>query len=417
MNMSKPASPHLDLPACNATQSGAVEHVLRTHCCVCNGSLVEAIDLPALPLTETYCRQPVADPLPGIDQKLMFCPACSHGQLATQISPKVLYGANYCFRTSASATARKGTQFFLSVLDEVASKRQFNCVLDLGCNDLHLLSQLKDRASVRIGIDPVWRGREAEREDADIFVYGNSIEDIPLADLPARPDLVICRHTLEHIQEPRAVLELLMKVATPDALFIFEVPGFDGLIRRLRFDQVFHQHLQYFSLASFLRLLEALGAKFLLHRENFHDWGAMAVAFMRSDQGKTAPTEVARPTLDEITSRYALFRGQMATTNEILIGLKGTTVYGYGAAQMLPVISYHLGNDLSQLTAVLDDDPDKDGLGYWNLAVKVMPSSRVPDLSEASVLITAIDNVQPIMIRLLTNAKRPRHIIYPLHLI
>lgn len=406
-----------DLLTSNPTQSGSVEHVLLEHCCICNGALVEAIDLPALPLTETYCRQPVADPLPGIDQKLLFCPACGHGQLETQISPKVLYGANYCFRTSASATARKGTQFFLSVLDQVAPKRQFKCVLDLGCNDLHLLSQLKHRAAVRIGIDPVWQGREAEREDTAIFVYGNNIENIALADLPAKPDLVICRHTLEHIQEPRAVLELLMHAAAPDALFIFEVPGFDGLISRLRFDQVFHQHLQYFSLASFSRLLKEVGAECLLHRENFHDWGAMALAFSRSTPGKMITMDVAKPSLADIRKRYALFRRQMEATNELLMHLNGTTVYGYGAAQMLPVLAYHLANDLSQLAAVLDDDPEKDGIGYWNLPVKVMPSSRVPDLGSAGVLITAIDNVQPIMVRLLTNPQRPRHIIYPLHII
>jgi SAM-dependent methyltransferase len=404
-------------PGRNVRQPGAVEHVLRKHCSICNGALVEAIDLPALPLTETYCRQPVAKPLPGIDQKLLLCPVCGHGQLATQLSPQVLYGANYCFRTSASATARKGTQFFLSVLDEAAPKRRFKCVLDLGCNDLHLLSKLKDIAAVRIGIDPVWHGREVEREDAAIFVYGNNIEDIPLADLPARPDLVICRHTLEHIQEPRAVLETLMKAAAPDALFIFEVPGFDGLISRLRFDQVFHQHLQYFSHSSFLRLLEAVGAQCLLHRENFHDWGAMAVAFARSPSGKTDATGATRPLLADITRRYALFRRQMAITNEMLSESNGATTYGYGAAQMLPVLSYHLQNDLSQLVAVLDDDPGKDGIGYWNLPVKVIPSSRVPDLSRAAVLITAIDNVQPIMTRLMTNPQRPRHIIYPLNII
>lgn len=406
-----PASRQADLSA------DRLDYQLRDCCSICDGLLVEAIALPKLPLTESYCRAPVADPLPGIDQKFLFCPACGHGQLETQISAKVLYGANYCFRTSASATARRGTQFFLSVLEEVAPKRQFQCVLDLGCNDLHLLSQLKDRAAVRIGIDPVWHGREDEREDAEIFVYGRDIESIALAELPARPDLVICRHTLEHLQDPCAVLESLMRAATPDALFVFEVPGFDGLMARLRFDQIFHQHLQYFSLASLLRLIERVGAGLLLHRENFHDWGATAVAFTRSAQGRSVTSDVGRPNLLDIGRRYALFRRQMEITGATLMEMRDTTVYGYGAAQMLPVLAYHLGNDLSQLEAVLDDDPEKDGIGYWNLPVKVISSSRASDLSGSAVLITAVDNVQPITIKLLSNPQRPRHIIFPLHMI
>jgi SAM-dependent methyltransferase len=383
----------------------------RDRCALCGGGLEAVLDLPGLPLTDTYCREPVENPLPGIDQRLLFCADCGHGQLETQISPQVLYGANYCFRTSTSATARKGTQFFLSVLDAVAPKRRFRCVLDLGCNDLYLLSQLKGRADVRIGIDPVWKGRESEREDSSIVVHGSSIEEFAPTMLPEKPDLVVCRHTLEHIFEPREVLSLLMELAAPDALFIFEVPGFDGLISRFRFDQIFHQHLQYFSRASFLRLLQNVGANFLLHRENYHDWSAMAVAFTRSRSGDVPPQSAVRPSLEAIQNRYTLFKEQMAATSAVLAALEDSKIYGYGAAQMLPVLAYHLETDFSQLIAVLDDDPAKDGLGYWNLPVRVLPPSRAPDISEASVVITAIDNVVPIMTKLLAN--RPRHILCP----
>ncbi len=118
------------------------------------------------------------------------------------------------------------------------------------------------------------------------------------------------------------------------------------------------------------------------------------------------------PTIHE---RYAIFRRQLSTTNEVLKSFEGTTIYGYGAAQMLPVLAYHLDNDLSLLTAVLDDDPAKDGLYYWNLPLVVRYAATVEDLEDASVFITAVDNVKPILSKLLV--RRPRHIIYPFHII
>ena len=396
-------------------RADAVAQTRRDRCAVCGGGLESAIELPGLPLTETYCPEPVEKSPPGIDQRLLYCSDCGHGQLETQIAPDILYGADYRFRTSASATARKGTQFFLSVLDEAAPGRRFRCVLDLGCNDLHLLTRLEGRADLRVGVDPVWRGRESERSDPSVVVFGSTIEDVPLSALPEQPDLVLCRHVLEHIADPRAVLHSLMEAAAPDALFVFEFPGLDGMIERLRFDQVFHQHLQYFSLASFLRLLQAVGADIAMHRENFHDWGAIAVAFTRATPRRPFVRSAPRPALRAISGRYGLFRRQMAAASEVLAEWRGTRTYGYGAAQMLPVLAYHLGTDLSQLEAVLDDDPAKDGIGYWNLPVRVMHSSRAQDIANASVLITAPDNVQPIMTRLL--AVRPRHILYPFHVI
>ncbi len=397
------------------TDAVALAPSRRERCAVCGGGLESAIELPGLPLTDTYCPAPVNTPSPGIDQRLLYCGDCGHGQLETRVAPEILYGASYRFRTSASATARKGTQFFLSVLDEAAPGRRFRCVLDLGCNDLHLLSRLEGRADLRIGVDPLWKGREAERGDASLVVFGSNVEEVPLSSLPEKPDLVLCRHVLEHIAEPRAVLDGLVQAAAPGALFVFEFPGLDAMIERFRFDQVFHQHLQYFSRASFLRLLQSVGADPVLRRENFHDWGATAVAFTRAAPGRPVRRSAPPPSMPVIERRYGMFRRQMAAANATLSELRDTTIYGYGAAQMLPVLAYHLGTDLSGLAAVLDDDPAKDGMGYRNLPVRIMHSSRAADIAESSVLITAVDNVQPIMTRLL--AGRPRHILCPLQVI
>jgi len=399
----------------DAVASDSFVAARRKQCALCSESLETVIDLPGLPLTDTFCREPVENPLKGVDQRLLYCSGCGHGQLENQIASEFLYGSNYCFRTSTSITARKGTEFFLTVLDEVAPGQHFRCVLDLGCNDLFLLSKLKDRADIRIGIDPVWKGRESERDDSSITVYGDDIENIELSGLREKPDLIVCRHTLEHIFNPMAVLNSLMEAAAPDALFIFEVPGFDCLISRGRFDQVFHQHLQYFSHESFLNMIEKSGGQFLLHRENYHDWGAMAMAFKRSSKEKKSRKKTLAPSLNKIKLHYKMFQFQMEATKEALIALDGNRIYGFGAAQMLPVLAYHIGNDLGCLTAVLDDDLDKDDLSYWNLPVKIMLSSRAQDISEASVLITAIDNAQPILKKLLVN--RPRHIIYPFNII
>jgi len=377
----------------------------RTLCAVCGAANLENVaELPKLPLTALFLApgQPEIE-APTFDQALLYCPACGHGQLRDLVPPEQLYGATYGFRTGQSANARRGVAWFLAGLPE----RRFACALDVGCNDLHLLGELGDRADLRIGVDPLWRGREAEVATDGITVIGATVDELDSADLPARPDLVVCRHTLEHVPEPARLLARLVELAAPEALFVFELPSLEPLVERLRFDQVFHQHLHYFSRSSLAALAAGAGLRPAEWRLNYHDWGALWVTLQRGEPAEPpAPPYEAR----SLRRRRHRFAQHMAAVGRVLEGLGDGPAVGYGAAQMLPVLAYHLGTDLRMLEAVLDDDPARDGWRYANLPLTIR-HGPLPD--DAVVVITAVDNAAPILGRLLTEG-RPRRIVYPL---
>jgi len=389
----------------------------RRQCALCGSARLQTvISLPGYPLTGRFSKRKMGKRPAGINQRLLLCGQCGHVQLGSRISPRVLYDARYSFRTSASAKARAGTEFFLNFLKSVAPKRKFRSVLDVGCNDLYLLRRLAGKAKYRAGIDPIWEGKEKKAAGKGIVVIGGSVEGTDLNRmLPAPPDLVVCRHTLEHIDFPAVVLKKLLDAAADNALFVFEVPGFDTLFERLRFDQISHEHLQYFSLAVFTKLVQSLGGAVLGHRVNRHDWGALVIAFQKkkAPQGKGRMKGVPYRGND-IRKRYQTFCAHMAGVRKTLDLNKGKEICGYGAANMLPVLAYYLKSDMSFLKAVLDDDPQKKGWHYWNLPLAVRHSKGV-DLSQVSVMITAVDNAQPILQKLLQN--RPKDIVYPLPLV
>jgi len=387
----------------------------REECAVCRSkALRSTIAFPQLPLTDTYTWSEVAESIPALDLDLWLCEKCGHAQLLHQVDPTLLYGEEYHFRTGASAIARSGTAFHLNFLDMVAPEHHRH-ILDVGCNDLYLLGCMDGRADIRTGIDPLLP--QGKGEQNGIQTIGGTVENVNLRDLlVSPPDLVLCRHTLEHIWDPRSVLETLLDATTDDAVFIVEVPAFDVLLNRFRIDQIFHQHLQYFSLQSLCHMLQEMGVSYMAHAYNYHDWGAVAIAFTkRKSSDSDFPQNFPFPFDEETIERvHMAFRSQMAASRSTLDELKGV-IYGYGAAQMLPVLAYHLETDLSQLAAVLDDDSEKDGLRYTNLPVNIRRADSVQNLEESVVLITAVDNIQPIMQRLFT--RRPRRILSPLNII
>jgi hypothetical protein len=387
----------------------------RTYCSVCNSkNLIEIMNMPALPITGLFSKGRLINPSSGIDQSLLWCPECGHGQLYNQVNPEILYDSQkYTFRTSLSATAQQGTKVFLDYLKTLFPGKRFNCVIDVGCNDLYLLNEMKPSCKTKIGLDPIWASKETQDHNQDLHVIGKAVEDTDLESLPCKPDLIVSRHTLEHIFAPQAVLNRLIDCASEDAIFLFEVPGFETLLAKGRFDQIFHEHLQYFSLSSFNMLIERLGIELIGITENYHNWGALIIAFKK---GSPRQKKFKFPfTGKDIERKKGLFFSQMENTRKILVQFKNTQIYGYGAALMLSVLAYHLKTDLSFLKAIIDDDIEKDGLFYANLPLQIIHSSKIENLNELNILITAIDSVKPIMTKLLYYI--PKHIIYPFHII
>ncbi|OGL41486.1 MAG: hypothetical protein A3C43_01325 [Candidatus Schekmanbacteria bacterium RIFCSPHIGHO2_02_FULL_38_11] len=388
----------------------------RSWCAVCNNeNLIEIMSMPELPITGLFSKKKHADFSEGFDQALLWCPECGHGQLRNQINPEILYDSQkYTFRTSLSTTAQHGTEIFLDYLKTLIPNKKIECIIDVGCNDLYLLNKMKSFGKTRIGIDPIWTSKKPDNDDQNLHVIGGALEDIDLEKaLPCKPDLIVCRHTLEHIFDPQTVLKKLIDCSTANTLFLFEMPGFESLITKGRFDQVFHEHLQYFSLSSLSVLLEKCGAELIGFTENYHNWGALIVAFRKkTSKQKRFKFPFAK---EDIERKRNLFFSQMDNTRKILFEFKNTHIYGYGAALMLPVLAYHLKTDLSFLKAVIDDDKEKDDLFYANLPVQVQHSNKIENTNGLTIFVTAIDNIKPIMTKLF--AFRPKHIIYPLHII
>jgi hypothetical protein len=389
-------------------------HHQNTSCTICGGPVARVLDMPAFPLTGIYVEPGLDDGrFPAVDQALMVCGACGHAQLLNVLDTTYLYGSTYTHRSSASPIATSGNDFFFEFLKSVAGGRRFRRAVDVGCNDVYLLKKVSAVADELIGIDPIWQGRESEVA-APLRVVGRFVEALDIEhDLGGAPDLVVSAHTFEHIDRPREQLQHLMSSAAGDALFVVEVPGFDSLLANYRFDQVFHQHLQYFSLESFDRMLELIGARRVAHTFNYGYWGGtLLVAFSRSTGSAAVNGRPPKPTAEMVQARHRVFRQQLDSAMAVVGSITSCPIYGYGAAQMVPTLAYNLRSDLSFLRAILDDNPDRVGRAYPGLPVPIANPTSAGDLSDAAIMITALDSARPILRRILHD--RPRHVVMPL---
>jgi cyclopropane-fatty-acyl-phospholipid synthase len=377
-----------------------IKYKKRTRCVICGKKYGKpAIKLPEFPLTEVYVNKKITEKLGFVDQEFHLCANCGHGQIANVIDPKILYDNSYKTRTSTSSSAIAAVDVFLEFINDTLKGRKVNTIFEIGCNDLYMLKKLRNKAKQLYGVDPILKGKEYSVKDRKIKVIGEMFENINLNELGLNMDVVLSSHTLEHIAEPKSMIQDLVDNSSKETTLFFQFPGLESLVSDAHFDQVFHQHLNYFSLRSVLYMLEEVGAELIAYKVNPYHWGALMIAFKKnknsSSSHKKFRKEAQNISKDHILSQYGIFKKCMDITAQRLEEYINKTIYGYGAALMLPVLNYYIYN-LSIINCVIDEDPSKKDLYYLNVPKQIKMLKQIKNIDKSVVLVTAINSMQAI---------------------
>jgi len=367
--------------------------------------------LPKLPLTEQIGEYDASSDM-AFDQEWVMDYPSGHVHLRYQLDPAILYTpSDYSFRTGSSAKSRANVEFFLDFIRPYTTGKHFQSVVDVGGNDGFVASQMSSSCDRVTVIDPVCSCEDGSVIGGVHFVK-QFIEEVRFGyDIP-KPDLLICRHTLEHISDPLVVFTQWVEQCLDQCLFAIEVPCLDCLVESQRFDAVFHQHFHYFDFISLKHLVAESGGQYLGHTyyRQGSCGGSIIVLFQK------ACGKVSRPIIDlekrirHIEKHIKLYKHQTALISSLLKELPSPT-FGYGASLMLATYAYHLNTDLREIEYILDDDPMKHQSGYKNLPVTVRHTEKNPPPPDSSFLITSLEGSRSIYKRILDF--RPSRILAP----
>jgi SAM-dependent methyltransferase len=140
-------------------------------------------------------------------------------------------------------------------------------IIDIGCGKgdfLNLICKLGKNHGV--GFDASYQ-RERNNENPNVrFVqdfFNNKYSDMPV-------DVVLCRHVLEHIEDPKKFLsEIIAAVQDKDPVFYFEVPNALYTIKDLGIWDLIYEHVSYFTKESLRYLFNSCGLNILDITEGF----------------------------------------------------------------------------------------------------------------------------------------------------
>ncbi len=206
---------------------------------------------------------------PRGDLDLSFCAQCGFIQNNLFNSNLQDFASDY---DDSQACSQNFSSFLNSLVVEQIGKHRLDgkTVLEIGAGQGDFISLLCESARCRgIAIGPSCRpnrfhGEVTERISVIQDRFGAGYAQLKV-------DHVVCRHTLEHIQDVRAFVHALYLLALnrPGLTIMFEVPDTERILREAAFWDVYYEHCSYFTSDSLATLFRRTGFEVTEVREAY----------------------------------------------------------------------------------------------------------------------------------------------------
>ena len=359
---------------------------INYRCPVCETSLSkknkikQLINLPKYPITEFYRKKNekiIKESLK--DQKVMFCKNCDHMFLKNILDVGKIY-SNYITSSHSSRGAILCLENFYSFINKNAKKIKDSNIIDIGGNDSSFLNLFKNHKKKKINIDP-----NASSKSKKIILKKMFLEKINFEEFSNfnEKNIYVSSHTLEHLEDPGKLLKNLSISTRENDIIFLQFPSLEKLVEHSRFDQICHQHINYFSLFSISKLLRKLNLVILDFEYDTSHFGTLR---LKIKKGKRGNVYKKQNLYDETIKSYIQFKEYYNNLQKSLKKLFKNG-QGFGAGLMVPILSYYLPI-INELNYIIDENKNKYDKRFINLKPIIKNLNKL-DINKP-ILITSV---------------------------
>lgn len=228
-------------------------------CLACGGgNLSRYFEMPDQPLANAFHTSMV--PLPAYPLGLQLCGDCFHSQNLVAVDPDLMF-KDYPYVSGTSETLRRYFQHFVEEVEHDFSPSLAPLrVLEIASNDGTLLKLFKGYGHEAFGIDPAENLVPHYTGSGIAFRSGYfGAETVKAWQGAFAPfDVIVAMNVLGHVRDPAEFLRLCKSVLAPGGR-IYVQTSQARMIENREFDTVYHEHLSFFTVRSFLALAARAG--------------------------------------------------------------------------------------------------------------------------------------------------------------
>ena len=190
-----------------------------------------------------------------------YCDQCHNCQLSIVVNPKKMF-SNYLYTSSTTKTSRnhfvKAANKYIKDFKLTVKK---SYIIDIGSNDGIALKPFKDLKFKKIlGIEPAKNLAKLANKNK-IRTFNGFLERKNLNKIKKNADLILASNVFAHSDKLKEMAECMLKLLSKNGTIVIEVQYLLNTLRDLTFDNIYHEHYNYWSLTSLINFFNQFDAK------------------------------------------------------------------------------------------------------------------------------------------------------------
>ncbi len=189
-----------------------------------------------------------------------YCEKCHNCQLSVAVEPKKMF-SNYLYTSSTTKSFR---EHFIEAAKKYSKDFKLNknksYIIDIGSNDGVALKPFKDLGFKKIlGIEPAKNLAKLANKNK-IKTFNGFLEKKSIKNIKKNADLILASNVFAHSDKLKEMAECMFELASKKGTIIIEVQYLLNTLKDLTFDNIYHEHYNYWSLTSLVNFFNSYKA-------------------------------------------------------------------------------------------------------------------------------------------------------------
>ena len=212
-----------------------------------------------------------------------YCNKCHNCQLSVSVDPKKMF-SNYLYTSSTSKVFR---EHFIDAAKKYSKELKLNkkksYIIDIGSNDGVALKPFLDLGFKKIlGIEPAKNLAKLANKNK-LKTFNGFLEKKNLKKIKKNADLILASNVFAHSDKLKEMAECMFSLLGKKGTVIIEVQYLMNTLNDLTFDNIYHEHYNYWSLTSLVNFFNQFDAK-IFRSEKVNTHGGSLRIYVKKDK-------------------------------------------------------------------------------------------------------------------------------------